>query len=116
MAGNLKLGVVGACGTGKSELVTRLKKRGIDAHHIAQEHSYTPHMWQIVTNPDILIYLKVSFNVSLERKNFNLTFDEFNEQLQRLRHAEAHADLIINTDSLTPDEVFEDVMTSLLEI
>lgn len=116
MTGNLKVGVVGACGTGKSELVTRLKRRGIDSHHIAQEHSFTPHMWQIVTNPDILIYLKVSFTVSMERKDFNLTPEEFNEQLQRLSHAEAHADIIIDTDSLAPNEVFENVMKNLLEM
>jgi len=109
------IGVVGTCGTGKSELVTRLNHHGIEAHHIAQEHSFNPQMWQLVTNPDFLVYLRVSYEVTLQRKNFDFTLDEYNEQLQRLSHAHAHADLEIDTDHLTPEEVFKIVMNNLVE-
>jgi deoxyadenosine/deoxycytidine kinase len=109
----LKIGVVGTCGTGKSELVARLINRGFDAHHIAQEHSYMPKMWQIVTNPDILIYLQVSFTETLRRKNFAFSLEEYRDQLHRLRHAVAHADISIDTDVLTPKGVFESVLSEL---
>lgn len=115
MKGSIKIGVVGACGTGKSELVFRLIKHGYEAHHIAQEHSFTPHMWQAITNPDVLIYLQVSFDVSHQRKDYKLTLDEYNEQIKRLNHAEAHADLKINTDELTPDDVFKIVLSNIMD-
>lgn len=108
-----KIGVVGTCGTGKSELITRLRKQGFDAHHIAQEHSYAPNMWQLVTNPDFLIYLRVSYPETLRRKNFNFSLEEYREQLDRLQHAGAHADMVIDTDILSPDQVFEIILSKL---
>ena len=111
----LKIGVVGSCGTGKSELVARLNNRGFDAHHIAQEHSYMPKMWQIVTNPDILVYLQVSFTETLRRKNFTFSLEEYIEQLHRLRNAKEHADISIDTDDLTPEDVFDTVLSELLD-
>jgi hypothetical protein len=109
----LKIGVVGACGTGKSELVARLLEYGYQARHIAQEHSFAPMMWQKSSNPDFLVYLTISFPVTLQRKKFNWTEAEFQEQLYRLRHAKDHADLIIDTDHLTPDDVFQIVLHEL---
>jgi len=113
MTSNIKVGVVGTCGTGKSELVTRLINHGFDAHHIAQEHSFNPQMWQIVTNPDILVYLQVSYAETLRRKNFDFSLEEYNEQLHRLRYAETHADIKIDTDMLTPEDVFEILISEL---
>jgi len=37
--------------------------------HIAQEHSYVPYMWKRITNPDLLIYLNASFEVSQDAEN-----------------------------------------------
>ena len=116
MKANQTIGVVGACGTGKSELVTRLKNHGYYARHIAQEHSFAPTMWRKSSNPDLLVYLQVSFPITLQRKNFHWTEAEFEEQQHRLRHAKTHADLIIDTDNLTPDEVFRIVLKKLREI
>lgn len=107
------IGVVGACGTGKSELVARLKECGYQARHIAQEHSFAPKMWRIITNPDILLFLQISYPVTIERKKFNWTEKEFDEQIYRLRHAFAHSDIIINTDNLTPEDVFEVLINEL---
>ena len=100
------IGVVGPCAAGKTSLVNRLLDNNINAKHIAQEHSYVPRMWKKITNPDLLIYLDVSFEISMKRKKLNWSSEEFHEQLKRLDDAHNHADLIIHTDTLSPDEVF----------
>ena len=110
---NLSIGVVGACGSGKSELVSRLRERGYEAHHIAQEHSHSPTMWHKVVDPDVLIYLEISFPLTIERKGFNWKESEYQEQLRRLEHASQHADLCIVTDHATPEEILEEVLDYL---
>ena len=110
---NIRIGIVGACGSGKSELARRLKTRGFSVRHIAQEHSFAPNMWQHITNPDILIFLKVSYFVTMARKNFNWTEREYQQQIERLAHAHQHADLHIDTDALTPEEVLARVLDFL---
>jgi hypothetical protein len=55
--------------------------------------------------PDILIYLEVSYLNTIKRRNLNWTEQEFEEQLFRLRHARSHADLIINTDTQSPEQI-----------
>ena len=99
------IGIVGACGSGKSTLIAGLAARGYRCRHIAQEHSYVPAMWQIITKPDALIYLHVSFENSTLRRKLNWTYADYEEQLRRLAHAHQNASLVIDTDTLTPDEV-----------
>lgn len=110
---NTCIGIVGACGSGKSELARRLEARGFSVRHIAQEHSFAPNMWQRITNPDILIFLEVSYPVTMARKKFNWTEKEYQQQIERLAHAHRHADLHIDTDHLTPDEVLARVLNFL---
>ena len=112
-ADNRIVGVVGACGSGKTELVKRLKKNGYQARHIAQEHSFAPQMWQRLAHPDLLIFLHVSYPVTLRRKSFHWNRKEYEEQLRRLEHARRHADCEINTDDLTPDEVYQRALECL---
>lgn len=109
----MKVGVVGPCGAGKSTLIHRLRERGVDARHIAQEHSYVPYMWQRITNPDVLIYLDVSFEEATRRRALNWNLGDYEEQLHRLRHAREHCDLRIETDGLSPEEVAEAVVRFL---
>ena len=99
------IGVVGACGAGKSSLVAGLQQHGFAVRHIAQEHSYVPDMWQRLTKPDILIYLDVSYQNTIARRKLNWTYQEYAEQLHRLRHARQHADLLIDTNPLTLQQV-----------
>lgn len=99
------IGVVGPCAAGKTTLVKKLRELGYNARHIAQEHSCVPTMWKRITNPDILIYLDVNYPNTLIRKKLDWTAQEYQEQLQRLAHAHQHADLIIDTNSLSEDEV-----------
>jgi cytidylate kinase len=104
------IGIVGPCGSGKSTLIKKLAQQGIQARHIAQEHSYVPSMWQRITNPDVLIFLDASYPVTIQRRKLNWTTDEYLDQQQRLSHARQHADFFLLTDSLTTDEVLGAVL------
>ncbi len=99
------IGVVGPCGSGKSTLIAGLEKNGYRCRHIAQEHSHVKYMWKHITDPDVLIFLACSFENSTSRRQLNWLPADHAEQLRRLSHALEHADLVINTDLLTPDEV-----------
>lgn len=104
-AEKVQIGVVGPCAAGKTTLINGLKNLGYQARHIAQEHSYVKDMWQRITNPKLLIFLDVSFEVSMQRKWMNWTESDYQEQLRRLEHARQHAGLIIDTNPLTPEQV-----------
>jgi len=109
-----KVGVVGACSAGKSTLVQGLRQHGYtDARPISQEHSYVPYMWERITNPDVLIYLDVSFENAQKRRWLNWTPDEYTEQLRRLEHARQHAHLYVDTNPLSVGEVLEEVLRFL---
>jgi len=103
----LRIAIVGPCGSGKTTLALDLQARGLDARQIVQEHSFVPEMWQLITRPDLLIFLDASHSVCNQRKNLGWCREEHAEQLRRLEHARQHCNLYIHTDSLSPDEVFE---------
>lgn len=107
------IGVVGPCGSGKSTLIAALAQHGYACRHIAQEHSYVQAMWQIVTKPDILIYLGASFPVSTQRTKLDWHEKDHSEQLRRLAHAHEHAHLVVDTDVLTPEQVLQKVLDYL---
>ena len=109
------IGVVGPCGSGKSTLISGLEKHGYRCRHIAQEHSYVKSMWQVITNPDILIFLQSSFEHSTTRRKLNWLPADHEEQQRRLSHALEHANLIIDTDSLNAEEVLARTLTFLKE-
>lgn len=101
-----RLGIVGPCTAGKSTLIQNLNgKYPVELRHIAQEHSYVPYMWQRINPPNWLVFLDVSYSVSLERKNLDWTEAEYQEQQRRLAHARQHANLYVDTDELTPEQV-----------
>ena len=101
------IGVVGPCGSGKSTLIAGLEKYGYPCRHIAQEHSYVQAMWQIISKPDLLIYLDASFAVSTARRKLNWREKDYQEQLRRLSHARQHAHIRIETDNMTPEQVLQ---------
>jgi deoxyadenosine/deoxycytidine kinase len=105
------IGVVGPCGAGKSSLVAGLHANGLSARQIAQEHSYVPDMWKRLTNPDILIYLDVSYENTILRRKLDWTYGEYVEQQRRLRHAHQNADLYLDTDPITVQEVLDTALS-----
>lgn len=109
------IGVVGVCASGKTTLIANLFRLGYSCRHIAQEHSYVSNMWERLTDPDILIYLEASYSQTIARRKLNWTITEYQEQLTRLVHARSHADILINTDDMNPQEVLETVVSKLTD-
>lgn len=107
------IAIVGPCASGKSTLAGRLHAQGIHARQIAQEHSYVPDMWQVLTQPDILVFLDASYETCTLRKNLDWSESEYQEQQHRLRHARAHCDILVDTTDLSPDEVEARVKSAL---
>jgi ABC-type cobalamin/Fe3+-siderophores transport system ATPase subunit len=114
MAKRSSIGIVGPCGSGKTTLISSLNFYNINSKHIVQEHSYVKDMWRRLTNPDILIYLDVNYEKTIQRKNLDWSRAEFETQIQRLQHAKTHANLIIDTTNLTEKEVLEAVLNFLV--
>ncbi len=107
--------IVGPCAAGKTTLTNRLRAAGYNARQIAQEHSHVPDMWRRLHPPDVLIYLDASDATILRRRPSKTLAVTLSKQRQRLAHARAHADLIVITDDLTPDEVYRRVVDFLEE-
>ena len=105
--------VVGPCASGKSTLVERLEEAGYHVREVNQEHSYVPSMWQRITDPDLLIYLDVSQEAASERRRSEAGAAWWGAMEDRLRHALEHADLRIDTDGLTPEDVYEEAVAFL---
>ena len=107
------IAIVGPCASGKTTLARGLEEHGILARQVVQEHSYVPEMWQVITNPDYLIYLEASFQSCSNRKPLNWQENDYDEQLSRLAHARENCNLLIQTDDRTEGEVLEAVLDAL---
>ncbi len=102
----LRVAIVGPCSAGKSTLAPALQDVGYVVRQPAQEHSSAPYMWQRLSQPDILIYLDVSYAAARERKpHIDGGPERLVEQHQRLDHARQHCNFYIDTSELTPGEV-----------
>ena len=104
------IGVVGPDAAGKSTLIAGLSRLGYRTRHIAQEHSFVKDMWQRLTNPQILIFLDVSYITSCHRRKLDWTEADWQEQQDRLSHARANANLYLDTDNLTAEQVLNRVV------
>lgn len=109
----LQVAIVGPCGAGKTTLALNLQRLKINARQISQEHSYVPDMWKKMAQPDLLIYLSISFDEATRRKKLNWHVSELEEQFSRLEHARQNCDIHIQTDRLTSDQVLEEVLAKL---
>ena len=110
----LRIAVVGPCASGKSTLTAALRAAGYEARQPAQEHSYVPDMWRRLVDPDVLIYLDISYEALLERRPHFGERAYLEREKARLAHARAHADLVVDTSALAAEAVAAQVM-SLLE-
>jgi len=71
-------------------------------------------MWKLIGKPELLIYLHASFPVSTARAKLDWQEKDYDEQMRRLAHARQHADLLIETDHLIPQEVLQKALDFLL--
>lgn len=106
----LLIGVVGPCNSGKSILKRGLEKNGFQVRHIAQEHSFAPRMWEKIGNPDLLVYLDVSFETTVKRGKTNWTIKDYLIQVDRLENARQSADLRIDTNNKSPQIILDQVL------
>ncbi len=109
-----QIAVVGADASGKSTLVTSLSQAGYEAHHVAQDHSFVPDMWLRISRPDVLIYLDVDYEtIKARRPKTIFRESDLAEQERRLAHARQHCHLYLDTNSLRPEEILEQVLVFL---
>ena len=111
--GSRVIGIVGPCSAGKSTLARGLTELGYAAKTIGQEHSYVPHMWQVIGRPDLLVYLDVSYDVAQGRRRLDWQPADLDEQRHRLRHAREHCHFYLDTDLLSVAEVRARVLVFL---
>lgn len=111
-----RVAVVGVCAAGKTTLVQRLRAAGHDAVQCGQEHSHIPQMWQLLTRPQVLVYLSASLAVVWSRRQPPLERFLYEAQLRRLAHAREHAHLVIDTDHRTPAEIADLALRALEDL
>jgi deoxyadenosine/deoxycytidine kinase len=111
--GEFIIAIVGPCASGKSTLARGLADQGIRARQVVQEHSFVPEMWQVIAQPDFLVYLDASFQTCSHRKNLNWRQRDYDEQILRLAHAKENCDILIQTDGRSEATVLEEVLSSL---
>lgn len=108
-----RIAVVGTCASGKSSVAAALRARGHEAYSVAQEHSAIPRLWAHLS-PDRVVYLAVGLDTLRLRRNDD-SWPEwiYHLQLERLASAFQHADVVVDTDSNTIDQVVDEIVTSL---
>jgi len=106
--------IVGVCGSGKTTLADGLQRLGYNARSLAQEHSVSPRLWQHRA-PDFLIFLDCQLETVRLRKDKAVSWERYREQQQVLGNARENADLVVVTDSFTPDELIAYVERALKE-
>ena len=111
--GEFIIAIVGPCASGKSTLARGLAEQGIRARQVVQEHSFVPEMWQVIAQPDLLVYLDASFQTCSQRKKLNWRQRDYDEQNLRLSHAKKNCDLLIQTDGQSEANILEQVLSSL---
>jgi len=109
----MRVVLVGVCGSGKTTLALGLRQMGYEVRECAQEHSDVPYMWQVISKPDVLIYLDASDEATVRRGERHYIPNYLEVERRRLTHARAHCDLYLDTDGLTPDDVLAQVSVYL---
>lgn len=106
----MRIVIVGPCGAGKTTLAQNLTACGYDAHDCAQEHSHVQTMWQRISHPDLLLFLDASLATIRARLDVDWEQAYLDEMSRRLTDARAHADLVLNTDPLSREQVLARVL------
>ncbi len=111
-----RIAVVGVCGAGKTTLLRRLEALGYEVREPAQEHSGVHDLWRRLTKADILIYLGARLDTVRARGRPDWPDWLYAKQLERVAYSRQHADICVETDDLTPEEVFARVRTALVAL
>ncbi len=112
----LTIAIVGPCSSGKSTLAPALKALGFKVRQPTQEHAYVLDKWQRFSQPDILIYLDITYEEARRRRpHIDGGPQRLAEQHRRLSHARQHTDFYLDTSNLTPGEVQTAVLIFLRE-
>ncbi|MGI6641328.1 MAG: hypothetical protein ACOX48_07615 [Limnochordia bacterium] len=106
--------IVGVCASGKTTLSGGLRALGYNARSLAQEHSVSPRFWRR-RQPDFLILLHCELSTIKARKGVTWGMSSYEQQKDVLRDAREHADLVLTTDGLTPEQLISYVHQTLQE-
>lgn len=104
--------VLGVCASGKTTLSDGLKREGIKAYSVPQEHSYVRRLWE-KQHPDanLLVVLDAQWETTVKRRpTISYGPDRLEEQRQRLATAREVCDLYLPTDDLTIEQVRQRVL------
>ncbi|NMB00198.1 MAG: hypothetical protein GX971_01555 [Firmicutes bacterium] len=107
--------VVGVCASGKTTLTAGLKRLGYNVRSFAQEHSVSGRLWQRL-EPDFLIVLNCAYETIRQRKLISWGMKRYERQQALLANAREHADLIVETDGFSPDQLINTVQARLVEL
>ncbi len=108
-----RIAVVGVCGSGKTTIVERLRKRGYDAYVVSQEHSIIRDLWNH-QKPAALVFLDIRLETAQARRNKEWPRWMYDLQQDRLADARAHATVTIETDNRSIEETV-DLITQALK-
>ncbi len=101
--------VTGVCASGKTTLVYNLRQQNVEAYNVAQEHSLVKTLWK-KKNPDLLVTLDATLPIIKIRRIVPWGEERLIAQHERLADAREHADLFIQTDNFSKDEVTNQVL------
>lgn len=104
--------VVGVCASGKTTLLIGLRELGYRVRSFAQEHSVSSTTWRRL-KPDFLILLNCRFKTVQARKRISWGPARLLEQNTLLADARQSADLIVETDDFTPQQLVTHVHREL---
>lgn len=105
----MRIAIVGVCASGKTTLVKGLRTAGFDAYNVAQEHSCIHNFWH-KREPDLLVMIDATLPAIKKRRLVFWTEERLVTQHARLADARAHADLYLQTDTLSAAQVLEQVI------
>jgi shikimate kinase len=109
----MRVAVVGSCASGKTTIVARLREHGIDAWAVAQVHSAIAELWRHL-GPDRLVFLDTILEtVRARRGDDNWPGWIFDLQQERLLNARTHADVIVDTNDRSVDEIVATILREL---
>lgn len=110
----MKIAVVGTCASGKTTIVAELRRLGLDAYVVSQEHSIVRDLWRHL-NPDALVVLEADYQTVRQRRGGIWPRWLYDAQLDRLADARRHANVILNTSIQPVDKTIASIVAMIDE-